>query len=378
MVQEFKPLTGLRFLACLFVFAVHLPAWAMPQNATFEAIAAIVIGQANIVMPFFFMLSGFVLIHVYGARVADAGSDIQPPRLNRAGLADFLARRVARLFPPHLLCLALILPLSFWAGAVEPGPLLAHLTLTQTLVPDIAYYGAFNTPSWAMSTEFIFSLCFAPMLLILLPLGERARLALLALCLIAPLLAAAALSAAGMSGSFLLYINPFARLAEFAAGALLYLLWQRYRWKLPGLHWELLAFAACAAIMIFTIDLPPAFRYWPIFMPATLFLIAVFAEGSGKLSRFFASDTMRFLGRVSFAFYLVHFVVISYAGLTPLSAIAETSPWRWSIIPLLLLTTFLCALPIHYGFERKIEPRVRAALLRLWQKRLKSAPPATS
>ncbi len=374
MVQEFKPLTGLRFLACLFVFAVHLPAWAMPQNATFDAIAAIVVGQANIVMPFFFMLSGFVLTHVYGGRVAQA----QPPRTDRAGLADFLARRVARLFPPHLLCLALILPLSIWSGSAGLGPLLTHLTLTQTLVPDVRYYGAFNTPSWAMSTEFIFSLCFAPMLLLLLPRGGRAQLALLALCLIAPLLAAAALTAAGMSGSFLLYINPFARLAEFAAGALLYLLWQRYRWKLPGLHWELLAFATCAASMILTIDLPPAFRYWPIFMPATLFLIAVFAEGSGALSRLFGSPAARFLGRVSFAFYLVHFVVISYAGLTPLAAIAADSPWRWTIIPLLLSLTFLCALPIHYGFERQVEPRVRRGLLRLWQKRFKPAPPAAS
>lgn len=374
MVQEFKPLTGLRFLACLFVFGVHLPDWAKPRNDGFDAIAAIVIGQANIVMPFFFMLSGFVLTHVYGGRVALA----DPPRTNRAGLADFLARRVARLFPPHLLCLALILPLSLWAGTAELGPLLAHLTLTQTLVPDIRYYTAFNTPSWAMSTEFVFSLCFLPLMLLLLHLGGHARLALLAACLVGPLLAAAALTAAGMAGVFLLYINPFARLAEFAAGALLYLLWQRHRWRLQGLHWELLAFAACAASMILTVGLPRTFLYWPVFMPATLLLIAVFAEGRGPLSRFFACDAMRFLGRVSFAFYLVHFVVISYAGLTGLAAIAPDSAWRWSLIPLLLVLTFLCALPIHYGFERKVEPRVRASLLRLWDKRLKRAPPAAS
>jgi len=369
MVQEFKPLTGLRFLACLFVFAVHLPAWAMPQNATFDSIAAIVVGQANIVMPFFFMLSGFVLTHVYGGRVAQARSDVQPPRPNRAGLADFLARRVARLFPPHLLCLALILPLSFQAGMVEPGPLLAHLTLTQTLVPDARYYTAFNTPSWAMSTEFVFSLCFLPLILLLLHLNHRLRIALLALCLVVPLLAAWAIAAAGMQGVFLLYINPFARLAEFAAGALLYLLWQHQRFRLPGLHWELLALAACAASMILTIDMPAPFRFWPIFMPATLFLIAVFAEGTGPISRFFGSTAARFLGRVSFAFYLVHFVVISYAGLTPLAAMAPDSAWRWTIIPLLLVATFLCALPIHYGFERQVEPRVRRALLDLWQRR---------
>lgn len=102
--------------------------------------------------------------------------------------------------------------------------------------------------------------------------------------------------------------------------------------------------------MLWTTGLPPPFHYWPIFMPATLFLIAVFVEGTEPLARFFAAPATRFLGRLSFAFYLVHFVVLAYAGLTPLAEIPAASGWHWLPIPLLLadrLTSVYRYVAIH-------------------------------
>lgn len=39
------------------------------------------------------------------------------------------------------------------------------------------------------------------------------------------------------------------------------MLWQRYRWRLQPLHWEVLDFAFCIGLMLWTTGLPPPFHY---------------------------------------------------------------------------------------------------------------------
>ena len=362
MAKELKPLTGLRFAACLVVFASHLPDWGQPDHPLFAATAGLVIEQAYIAMPFFFMLSGFVLSHVYADRIVAAGRR----RLDRTVAIDFLAGRLARLYPLQILCVLLIVPWALAMGRLEAGPLVAQLTLTNALFPDARIYGGLNAPSWAMSAELVFSLSFPALALFLAPLGPRLRLPLLATALAAPLLVAGAIVAADIgTGFFALYINPFARLAEFCAGMLLHSLWRQLDWRPQGLRWELLAVAFCLASMVLTRDLPAPYRYWPAFMPAALFAIAVFAEGTGPLARFFASDALRALGRLSFAFYLVHYAVIRYAEWTALARVPADDPLRWAIAPLLVLLSLGCAFCIHHGVELAVQPRLRRALVRL-------------
>src|SRR5688572_22687863 len=80
--EQLDPLTSLRFAAAAMIVVLHtrgvfgLPAdWGEP----------FAFAQA---VPFFFVLSGFILTHVY-------------PNLDAAGSRRFLVARVARLWPAH-------------------------------------------------------------------------------------------------------------------------------------------------------------------------------------------------------------------------------------------------------------------------------------
>src|SRR5687768_5126464 len=97
--MRFDALDSLRGVFALMVALVHLSAlghffaWPLVRNAGFG-------------VDFFFVLSGFVLMHAYGGRVGSAAQAL-----------DFLWRRVGRLYPLHLatLCVMLAIELGKWA-----------------------------------------------------------------------------------------------------------------------------------------------------------------------------------------------------------------------------------------------------------------------
>lgn len=356
MAPELKALNGLRFPACLLVFCQHLPAWSHPDHPWFAAIAPTVISQGHAAMPYFFLLSGFVLLHAYGAALLNPDGSFRP-----GGTRWFLRRRLIRLFPLHWLGLALMLPLAIAADSADWPALVAHLAMIQSLAPDIAIVAAFNAPSWSLSDELVFAVVFPPLALLLVAAPGRWRRILLALVVLAPLAAAMLLflAAPQRSGLLPLYINPLARLADFVAGMLLYLLWRQHGWRLDGLRWEIAPMALFAAAIIAAPHLPAPFRHVALYLPALTLLTAVFVAGDGPLRRAMASARARALGRLAFAFYIVHFPLIRWVETTGLAELATDDPWRWALIPLLLVLSLLAALAVHHGVERTVEPWLR-------------------
>lgn len=362
MARELKALNGLRFPACLIIFMAHVPDWAWPDSAAFAAIAMPFSVQAHAAMPIFFILSGVVLTHVYAQIVAPSGRRAA----DRTGSGIFFVSRIARLFPLHLLTLFLILPLAWQRGEVELPPLLAHLTLTQTFIPDIATFLVFNRPSWSLSTELFFALVFPFLLPPLLRLGPRAKIAVLIGVTLAPLLAAALVDVIGRGGTYALYFNPLARLADFIAGILIYALWRHYKWQLNGAAWEVAAVILFFASLFLTLDFPAPYRHCAFFVPAGVLLMIVSIDGEGPVRRFLASGPMRYLGRLAFAFYIIQYVVISYAGETAMARLDAADPLRWFLLPALLAASFMAALALHYGFELPTHKPLRARLERVF------------
>ena len=104
-------------------------------------------------VSFFFVLSGFILTHVYSSR-----RDI--------GYWGFVRLRIARLWPVHLVTLLLVVlfvhPASFAGDGLFDRrlTLLANLPMTQSMFPFISYLFSWNSVSWSISTEICFYLCF--------------------------------------------------------------------------------------------------------------------------------------------------------------------------------------------------------------------------
>ncbi|WP_168201485.1 acyltransferase family protein [Kushneria phosphatilytica] len=202
----------------------------------------------------FFVLSGFLLTHVY---LRSVHHEHQFRLSTSKGM--FWLKRFASLYPIHILALLLALPLMMSSSGnmgeimVTPntnvwGPdkldgveraldlpalltnLGLHLTLTHAWNP---LYTAFNSPSWSLSALMFFYLVFpfaAPMI------GRHRRPILLLAALLSLYLIPALIMFFGYSNSVighgLLHRNPLIRLPEFLAGMTLHRIWLLHRTSL--------------------------------------------------------------------------------------------------------------------------------------------------
>lgn len=139
------PLDALRFLAALFIVLYHVAERA--PVSLFSLSPAF--GRGYLATDFFLMLSGYVLARTYGERVLSTEVDTW----------SFLRRRVQRIWPPHLVMLALFVAFFLTTTAVGLPPqnpqwfqwdqLLPQLLLMQAwFVPGAS---GWNIPTWTLS-----------------------------------------------------------------------------------------------------------------------------------------------------------------------------------------------------------------------------------
>ncbi|MHC1480995.1 acyltransferase family protein [Frateuria aurantia] len=197
----------------------------------------------------FFVLSGFLLTHVYLRPQADGDYRMREPA------RSFLIKRIANLYPIHIgaiVITALVLGMLAWMGLTpddaahasirfviydvnDGSPLeqlyhmLSNAELFRAIVMNLTmlqawnpYYLTFNAPAWSISTLLFFYICFpwaAPRL-------HRLRNPLLAIAIVNAIyllfpLAAIVTHQYGMPMTGILHRNPLVRLPEFLSGILL-------------------------------------------------------------------------------------------------------------------------------------------------------------
>ena len=142
----------LRFVAALFIVLYHV---AERAPVSLFAIHP-AFGRGYLATDFFLMLSGYVLAKTYGARVLDRG----------VSTAEFLKRRLLRIWPAHLVMLALFVVFVLATSAVglapqnpqwfQWGQLLPQIFLVQAwFVPGAS---GWNMPTWTLSALIV---CYA-------------------------------------------------------------------------------------------------------------------------------------------------------------------------------------------------------------------------
>ena len=302
-------LTSMRWFAALGVFGVHFDAIAGSlhgmSTSVLRSSGNAVTNSASTGVSFFFVLSGFVLTW---------------SQLNRArpkAVGPFLRDRVARIFPNHLVTSALALALIGSAGiAVTAVP---AVFLLQAWIPRQRYFFALNVPSWTLSCEMFFYLCF-PLALSRLR-GLRARRALLA-GLVAVSFGLAFIHAAlpASTANFWVYIFPPSRLPEFLIGILLALEIRDGSWRRVPL---LPSCALVIAVVVFEEHLPVGFRFAAAtLIPVMLVVLATAGADLRGAARVLHNRWLIRLGEWSFAFYIVHnLVVLEFAR--------RANPYHW-------------------------------------------------
>jgi peptidoglycan/LPS O-acetylase OafA/YrhL len=258
-----------------------------------------VFGSGYVGVSFFFVLSGFVLSYSYGGKIASGA----------LGFTRYVLLRLARLTPLHFATAAPFIVLAIHESNFQPLKAVVNLLYLQSWIPDSTYYFSLNKPSWSLSDEMFFYVCFFPLVF-----ASTRRLAKIGLGLLMTIVVSATLVESLLPGRIVLGENSVAhwlfdifpgfRLIEFIVGMLLYRLWKG-GFRLPA--WLVLpAYLLLFSSMYLASHVPEAFRLSLYFLPfIVLFFYSHLSEGSLP-SRLFSSRLMVLLGNASFAFYLIH------------------------------------------------------------------------
>lgn len=301
-------LTGLRWMAALLVFGLHVGN-AKYFGGTGGRIMTWAFGPGGSGVSFFFILSGFVLM--WSARPADRA-------------LAFWRRRVARVYPVHLVTAALALLLAQTLGVLATPTLrqgLADLLLVHSWW--YPWWQTLDPVSWSLACEAFFYALFPPLAFVLRRLGPRASAALAAASVLSVLFLARCDVHTELGRQ--LYSLPLARLPEFVLGAAVARLVLLGRWRGPGLEASL----AIAVVGYFLV--PQVTAGYPatgctLIGFALLIPAAACADLRGLPSLWRRRWLVR-LGELSFAFYMVHLLVLrtarSLIGVTPRFGVAE-------------------------------------------------------
>ncbi|MFF0835568.1 MULTISPECIES: acyltransferase family protein [unclassified Streptomyces] len=284
-------LTGLRWVAALLVFGLHVNNFGYfggePGRLVLWGFGAGATG-----VSFFFVLSGFVL--TWSARPHDRAP-------------AFWRRRIARVYPVHLVTLGLALLMAY-ALPRQPRPTSGQALSNLLLVHSWwrPWWQTLNPVSWSLACEAFFYAAFPLLFLLLRRLGPRGATALGVLSVAAVLVLARADAHHWTEQA--LYSMPAARLPEFVLGAVTARLVQLGRWRGPGLEASL----ALAVIGYFLVpQVTPGYSATVCTIAGFALLIpaAAVADLRGLPSLWRRRRLVR-LGELSFAFYMIHLLVL--------------------------------------------------------------------
>lgn len=291
--NRFDVLDALRGVCALLVVFFHLPVASHLQALPLTQ-------HGYLFVDFFFVLSGFVIAHAYGGRIASLGE---------AG--RFLVRRIGRVWPLHAVILAafvLIELCRLWfdfdaatpfARDRAPEAILTNLLLIQAF--NIHETLTWNGPAWSISVEMGCYVLFALMML----LAPRRFVPLAAL-----LAVGGALIVLTQSDSFMNTTHDYAfprAVWGFLLGCLVHRAWRAApegasRVARALEPWVLIA--ACVWV---------SWARGPWTVPAPLVFavcVWVFAFEAGPVSRLLSARPLLALGRWSYSIYMTHMLVI--------------------------------------------------------------------
>ncbi len=354
--QRNLPMEGLRGLAVLLVFFVHyhwlFSVWAEPDSPTF-AISNFLgtVGLAGV--DLFFVLSGYL---IYGLIFK------KPIRY-----ASFIKRRIQRIYPTFLFVLAIYIVLSALfpnENRIPSEPLSAAFYILQNilLLPGLLAIKPIITVAWSLSYELFYYL-FIPFLVVVLGMKRWAPslrvLFFLALTVL--------YTAYCLVGS-----HPRSHLIMFISGILLFEAMHTYgfterstpRFDYLALLVLLLTFPFIYIVTERTDLLPflrpvgedkETYRVVILYISFGLFTLACFGSRS-LLKRMFSWTPLRWLGNMSYSYYLIHGLTLKGLALVMLRLIppSSISPLAfWIALPVFFFLTLVSSTLLFIFVEKR-------------------------
>lgn len=286
-MRELQSLTPLRGLAALAVLGFHV----VPNRGDPSALGFFARGYLGVEL--FFVLSGFVLTHVYLDRFVGGAS--------WHAVAAFLRVRLARIYPVHFFVTALLVVASA-PGTYSAVAVMANFLLMQVPWPVTAI----NPPSWSLSAEWYAYLLFPFIAGRLWRCGDRsAAVICFALIVVFDLLIVGVLGNLREIGGW----DALAcALPEFVVGVL------TYRAFCDARAWRF--WRSDAAFVAIAVALGVAFEFLPddgVVVALFPLLLLAAVSNTGRAARLLNVRPLRWMGDISYSVYLGQVFALSAA-----------------------------------------------------------------
>jgi exopolysaccharide production protein ExoZ len=345
-VGHLRAMEGLRGLAVFLVFLVHYATLVSRQTTDSTAWTAVLHGMVRIGhsgVDLFFLISGYV---IYGTLIS------KPWRFS-----TFFRRRVQRVYPAFLAVLAIYLVLSAMVPSVSriPAPAwtaVSYVLANMLLLPGIFPIEPIITVAWSLSYEMCFYLAMPTFVVCLgmvrWPSETRERFFLA----LAVLLGAACV----------IWDGP-GRLVFFLAGAILFDYSRRSPSRAPSAIATLLCLVAGWAVVLIPIAEPFDSAVWlaALFISFFVLCFSCFADLTSPISRVASWTPARWLGNMSYSYYLIHSLALGgmfrliYSQIsTPLSVSTVLA-----LLPVAFFVTLVPATVLFLCIERPLSLKVR-------------------
>ena len=156
---------GLRAVACLAVFAVHLQQLTGLRGKLGPIDFQRLLENGNTGVCLFFMLSGFLLSLPFW--MSKPHHDITHERRGSRWLLSYTLRRLGRIIPAYYLCLTALIVMGRAQGMND---IVAHYAFIHNFSDATIY--SINDPFWTIAVQAQFYIVFAMLMLVLAPLSR--------------------------------------------------------------------------------------------------------------------------------------------------------------------------------------------------------------
>jgi exopolysaccharide production protein ExoZ len=347
-----RPMEGLRGFAVFLVFLVHYVTVVKPWLAPDSSLMSIADGIhtiGNTGVDLFFVLSGYL---IYGSLIS------RPLNLKR-----FMFRRIIRIYPAFIAVFVVYLALSFALPSMSKIPkttLQGSIYLIQNflLFPGLFPIAPMIIVAWSLSYEMFYYLVM-PLIIIALGLRRRNYLwrgGLFLLIAVAILFLCATL----------VWPIRLARLVMFIAGILLYDASQSGRVPTPSNSIAVLALVSglLAMLLPWTGSDGSATKVAILFVSFFIVCFSCFSDPGTWLPRMFSWTPLRWLGNMSYSYYLLHglslkAIFLLFAVLAPATVYGPL--FFWTLLPVTFGLTLIPASALFLLIEHPISlaPGVR-------------------
>jgi peptidoglycan/LPS O-acetylase OafA/YrhL len=326
-------LDGLRAVAATMVFVFHAyghagyPKLVLPLGSlSLNLVPAINFGSQGVTL--FFVLSGFLLSLPFWAGVLGLSRSVEA--------LPYLKRRFVRIYPAYFV--AVIIYATLFDVNHEWPVRIAHVVSHMLLIHNLAEATIYNlaVPLWSVATEFQMYLILPIIFLVitaLLKKGVKPGWQAVGLAVIFGLggtifylLAVAVLKQVPIdtrlvaANGNVLIDSPLVGLAHFSAGIATgyFYIYFKHVWKrgLSPTLLNILTLLVVAALVVLALvnrdelGLPPT--AWPFMSAAFAGLILLVSLQRSGIVRWLESGPIRFLGLVSYSFYLYHALILAW------------------------------------------------------------------